>query len=268
MKEKKEGQKHDAIKKSTKGGSISGREKKPVEGIKKESEKDVTVAPDATKEQTPTEKKRRHVRGIWAVTLILVFSTLLATAVWIYAISNANKETFSFLNTDISKKAAEEKKKEEEAKKGLKEYINLSALFSFDYPDTWTLGEQNNSLIISSDANYSKAYLSGENPEMKDTDIYIQIHFSNEPIDISREAPAMIKPKRTNSKVGSVSVTKTTYKGDEDFAEIISNFKAGDFLFTIIVDCKTKNADKIDAYNKMLASFKFGNEVIEATKNK
>lgn len=246
MKEKKEGQKIDAIKKE------------------KESEKDVTIAPDTTKEP---KKRRRHVRGIWAVTLILFLCILLGTCVWVYVIVNNNQGTFSIIN--FGNRTEEAKKKaEEEQYKGLKEYTNLSALFSFWYPETWILQEQNNSLILSSDSSYPASYLAGEGPDFKDTDIYIQIHFSNEPIDISREAPGGIKPKKTTAKIGSVEVTKTTYKNDEDFAEIISNFKAGNFLFTIICDSKTKNTDKIEAYNKMLASFKFDNEVIEETKNK
>lgn len=221
---------------------------------------------EENKEEVKKVKPKHHIRGIWAVTLILILAAILAGAVWYFVLSDSGSNVFS-ISHRRDKKAEEEKKKEEEAKKGLKNYTNLSALFSFDYPNTWVLGEQNNSLILSSDTSYSAAYLAGQNPELKDSDIYIQIHFSNEEIDISREAPGGIKAKKTTAKIGSVEVTKTTYKNDDTFAEIISNFKAGDFLFTIICDSKAKNKDLIESYNKMLASFKFGKEVIEE-KNK
>lgn len=251
----KEGQKLDAIKKE------GGAEKTG------ETEKDVTVPPESANHKQ-VFKKRRHVRGIWAVTLILVLCALLATAVWIYAISGSDNEISSFLNINRDKRdktAQEEQKKEEEAKKGLKEYTNLSALFLFDYPDTWTLVEQNNVIILSSDSIYPKAYFAGEGPEMKDTDIYLQIHFSNETIDISREAPPG-KPKITNLDIGGVSAKRITYNYEANFSEIIQNLKAGDFYFLIIADTKSSNTDKIDAYNKMLTSFKFGKDVIEDTK--
>jgi hypothetical protein len=254
VKEKKERQKLDAIKKE--------------EGVEKpgEMEKDVTVPPESTNHK-PVAKKRRHVRGIWAVTLILVLCALLATAVWIYVISSSNNAISSFLNINRDKTTKDEQKKEEEAKKGLKEYVNLSALFLFDYPDTWTLAEQNNVIILSSDSIYPKAYFAGEGPEMKDTDIYLQIHFSNQTIDISREAPA-IKPKFSTIDIGGVSAKRVTYKNEDIYSDIIQNFQAGDFYFLIIADTKSKNTDKIDAYNKILASFKFGKDVVESAKNK
>lgn len=254
MKEKKEGQKLNATKKEE-------ATEKPVE-----TEQDVTVPPESANDKQAF-KKRRHVRGIWAVTLILVLCALLATTVWIYVISNSNNTIFSFLNIHRDKTAQEEQKKEEEAKKGLKEYVNLSALFLFDYPDTWKLTEQNNEIILTSDSIYPKAYFAGEGPEMKDTDIYIQIHFSNLTIDISREAPA-IKPKFSTVDIGGVSAKRVTYKNEDIYSDIIQNFQAGDFYFLIIADTKSKNTDKIDAYNKMLASSKFGKDVVGAAKNK
>lgn len=211
----------------------------------------------------PVERPRHHLRGIWAVTLILVICAILGGAVWYFILSNNNDD--SSFNFRIDNRAKEEKKKEEEAKKGLKTYTNLSALFSFDYPDTWALSEQSNSLIISSDTDYPQAYLAGKGPEMKDSEIYLQIHFSNLPLDISREAPA-IKPKFSTIKIGGVEAKKVTYKNETDFQEIIQNFKAGDFYFLIIADTKTKNADKIKSYNTMLESFKFGNDVIKDSK--
>jgi hypothetical protein len=220
-----------------------------IENKEEETAKEEGQAKKVTESPPPPDmpiKRRTHTRGIW-----------------VYVIVHDNKGISFALN--IKHKAEEDQqKKDEEAKKGLKTYTNISALFSFDYPDTWALNEQNNALIMSSDTNYPKAYLAGEGPEMKDSDIYIQIHFSNQPLDISREAPA-IRPKFSNITIGGVEAKKVTYQNETDFQEIIQNFQAGDFYFLITCDTKTENSDKIDAYKKMLDSFKFGNDVIEAT---
>jgi len=220
------------------------------------------------KQKISVKRPRHHVRGIWAVTLILVLCALVATATWVFVLTNtSNSNTSSFLHLDSQKKAKEEQKKTKEAKKGLKEYTNLSALFLFDYPDTWALEEKSNTIYLSSDVDYPKNYLAGSMPEMKDTDIYIQIHFSNQPIDISREAPG-VKPKIVDLTIGGVSASRVTYNDGTTLSEIIHNLKAGDFYFLIITDTKTANKDKIEAYNKMLSSFKFGKDIINTTNNK
>lgn len=255
MKQKNEKQKFDALKKETKPVKLS--KEKP----KKEIEKDVTKAPESP---AITEKKRRHIRGIWAVTIIFIICVIFGGSVWYFVLFDSNTDAFSIVFSG-DKKAEEEKKKEEEAKNGLKTYTNLSAFFSFDYPDSWALEEKSNTIYLSSDTSYPKSYLEGTMPEVKDTDIYIQIHFSNQEIGISREAPA-IKPKFSNLNVGGVSTKRVTYKNEDIYSDIVQNFQAGDFYFLIIADTKSKNTDKIEAYNKMLSSFKFGKEVIEDTK--
>ena len=189
------------------------------------------------------------------MTIIFIICALFGALVW-YFVFSETKNSFSLI---IPKKPTPTPT---ENKEGLKTYTNLSALFSFDYPDTWTLAEQHNTIHLSSDLDYPKKYLSGEIPTIKETEIYIQIHFSNQTIDISREAPPG-KPKITNLPIGGVTAKRITYNNGTDFQEIIQNLKAGDFYFLITCDTKTKNADKIEAYNKILASFKFGKEVIE-----
>lgn len=228
-----------------------------------DDEQKIDPVEESKKQEKPAGRPRHHIRGIWAVTLILALCAILGGAVWYFILPNNNDDSsFNFRIDNSSKK---EKKKEEETKKGLKTYTNLSALFSFDYPETWAFSEQSNSLIISSDTAYPQAYLDGKGPEMQETEIYIQIHFSNLSIDISREAPA-IKPKFSTIKIGGVKAERVTYKNETDFQEIIQNFKAGDFYFLIICDTKTKNAGKIDSYNKMLDSFKFDNDVINSNR--
>jgi len=213
-----------------------------------------------TRQPAAVRQQPRRVRGIWAITIILIICALFGAAVW-YFIFSGTEDSFSIV---IPRKPTPTPT---EDKKGLKTYTNLSAFFSFDYPDAWTLEEKNNAIYLSSDANYPKSYLDGAMPEMKDSDIYLQIHFSNEYLDISREAPPG-KPKITNLTIGGVSAKRITYKNETNFQEIIQNFKAGEFYFVIIVDSKTANTDKIESYNKMLESFKFGDEVIKESKNK
>ena len=204
-------------------------------------------------------KKKHHVRGIWAMTIILIMAAVLGGTTWYLLFSNFNNSTSFVLN--LNHKAKVEEKKKSDEHQGLKEYQNVSAMFSFWYPEAWALEEQNNALILSSDKEYPKAYLTGEGPETKNSEIYIQIHFSNQAIDISREAPS-IKPKFSTVKIGGVEAKKVTYKNEDIFQEIVQNFQAGDFYFLIICDTKSANSDKIDAYNKMLESFKFGKEAI------
>lgn len=209
----------------------------------------------AKKEEVEIKKKpKRHVRGIWAVTIILIICALFGAGIW-YFIFSQTENSFSLT---IPKKPTPTPT---EDKKGLKTYTNLSALFSFNYADTWAMEERSNTIYLSSDTEFPKKYLLGEMPTMKETEIYIQIHFSNEPIDISREAPS-IKPKISNVTIGGVLAKKVTYKNEDIFQEIIQNLKTGDFYFLIICDTKVSNADKIESYNKMLESFKFGEEVI------
>lgn len=214
----------------------------------------------AKKEEVEIKKKpKRHIRGIWAVTIIFIICVLFGAAVW-YFIFSQTENSFSFTIPERPTPTPTENKE------GLKIYTNLSALFSFDYPDAWAIEEKNNTIYLSSDAEYPQKYLSGEMPATKETEIYIQIHFSNEYLDISREAPPG-KPKISNLTIGSVSAKRITYKNETDFQEIIQNLKAGDFYFLIICDTKVSNADKIESYNKMIESFKFGEEVIKENKN-
>lgn len=214
----------------------------------------------AKKEEVEIKKKpKRHVRGIWAITIILIICVLFGAAVW-YFIFSQTENSFSLTIPERPTPTPTEDKR------GLKTYTNLSALFSFDYPDTWAWEEKNNTIYLSSDTEYPKKYLLGEMPAMKETEIYIQVHFSNETLGISREAPPG-KPKISNLTIGGVSAKRITYKNEIDFQEIIQNLKAGDFYFLIICDTKSKNMDKIESYNKMIESFKFGEEVIKESKN-
>ncbi|TSC90948.1 MAG: hypothetical protein CEN92_348 [Candidatus Berkelbacteria bacterium Licking1014_96] len=210
----------------------------------------------AKKEEVEIKKKpKRHVRGIWAVTIIFIICALFGAGIW-YFIFSQTENSFSLT---IPKKPTPTPT---ENKEGLKTYTNLSALFSFDYPNTWVLEEKNNTIYLSSDTEYPQKYLSGEMPAMKETDLYIQIHFSNETLDISREAPSG-KPKISNLTIGGVSAKRVTYKNETDLQEIIQNLKAGDFYFLITCDTKVSNADKIESYNKILESFKFGETIIK-----
>ena len=214
---------------------------------------------DSIKESKKLEetkpKPKHHIRGIWAVTIVFIICALFGALVWYFIFS----QTESSFSLTISKKPTPTPT---ENKEGLKTYTNLSALFSFDYPDTWALEEKNNTIYLSSDTEFPEKYLLGEMPGMKETDIYIQIHFSNETLDISREAPS-IKPKISNTTIGGAAAKKVTYKNNDIFQEIIQNLKSGDFYFLIICDTKVSNADKIESYNKMLESFKFGEAVIK-----
>lgn len=214
----------------------------------------------AKKEEVEIKKKpKRHVRGIWAITIILIICVLFGAAVW-YFVFSQTENSFSFTIPERPTPTPTENKE------GLKTYTNLSALFSFDYPDTWVIEEKSNTIYLSSDTEYPQKYLLGEMPAMKETEIYIQVHFSNEYLDISREAPS-IKPKISNITVGGAAAKKVTYKNEDIFQEIIQNLKSGDFYFLITCDSKVSNTDKIESYNKMVESFKFGEEVIKESKN-
>jgi len=206
------------------------------------------------KEKKEAKKPKRHVRGIWAVTIIFCLCLLFGAAVWYFIFLEPENSFFLTIPERPTPTPTENKE-------GLKTYTNLSAFFSFDYPDTWALEENYNAIYLSSDNDYPKNYLSGNMPEIKEAEIYIQVHFSNEYLDISREAPPG-KPKISNITLGGVSAKKVTYKYENNFQEIIQNLEASGFNFIITCDTKITNADKLEAYNKMLESFKFGEAVI------
>lgn len=212
------------------------------------------------KREKNEKKPKRHIRGIWAMTIIFVVSALFGAAVW-YFIFSEPEDSFSLI---IPKRPTPTPT---ENKESLKTYANLSALFSFDYPNTWALAEQHNTIYLSSDADYPKNYIAGAMPEMKEAEIYIQVHFSNEYLGISREAPPG-KPKISNFIIGGATAKKVTYKNEKNFQEIIQNLETGGFHFLIICDTKVSNTDKIESYNKMLDSFIFGEAVIKDNKDK
>jgi len=145
--------------------------------------------------------------------------------------------------------------KDELVEEGFEQYKNYSVDFQFIYPETWVLVEGHNSVIVSSDKEYPKSYIEAENPEMKDSDIYIQIHFSNLPVDISREIPNYTKASWSKLTIAGVPAKKITYAGTDKFAEYIPNFLLGDFYFLISVDSMDSNETLIAGYNKLIDSF-------------
>jgi flagellar basal body-associated protein FliL len=233
-----------------------------------QKKEDETKTKEKPGNETP-KKKRRRVRAIWSLTIIFVIAALLAAGVWYWMITSDITIGDIYWHRPSGASKEETKKNQDKASEesGLKEYINASVQFSFRYPNTWTLVEGNNALVISSEAGYPLAYLGGQNPEFKDTDIYIQIHFSNVSTDIGRDSVGGSKGKRVRIKVDSVDTQKISYSNGEYFAEMIPNMNTVDYYFNIIVDTKAANKDKIEAYNEMLASFKFGSDAIEEAKN-
>lgn len=212
------------------------------------------------KEEQKEKPKKKHIRGIWAVTIIFVLAAIVAGGTW-YLVISENPVNLSFKFTKSSEQN-EEAKEEEEG--DYKTYKNTSVEFSFKYPREWTLTEGNNLVIVTSNKDYGEAHLAGQEVEFTDQDAYIRIDFSSIKLDIWRDLPSgSYKPKQSSYQIGKEEATKYTYYGTFFIGQIISDVKQGDFYFTITMDTHKDNSTLIDEYNKLLDSMKFGEGIIE-----
>lgn len=178
---------------------------------------------------------------LFLVIVMMVFSFYF----WL-ALNNSHIPPLSFVS---------EREETETIEEGHMAYKNYSANFQFIYPENWAVAEGHNSVVVSSDKEYPQNYIEAKDPTMKDTDIYIQIHFSNQTVDISREIPNYTKASWSNITINGVEARKISYVGTDKFAEIIPNFLMGDFYFAIIVDSMDSNEVLISEYNKLIDFF-------------